>query len=100
MQEVFAGRSWQAEPALTGPMIRAFAAMREVQALHQLLLSAAALTLPAAQEAERLGWLADLAPAREWSPAALDELAAETAPAIRRWLRSLAAHLAPPGAAS
>ncbi|NDV01423.1 hypothetical protein [Pseudoroseicyclus tamaricis] len=100
VQEVFAGRSWQQEAALTGPMIRAFAAMREVQALHRFLLSAAGLPLTPAQEEERLAWLETLAPERAWDAAALERAAADTAPAIRHWLRSLAPHLAQRGAAS
>ncbi|MGZ9810337.1 hypothetical protein ACXN5S_07705 [Pseudoroseicyclus sp. H15] len=100
VQEVFAGHSWQSEPALTAPMMAAFAAMREVQALHQHLLTAAGLPLPPAEEAARQRWLDELAPGRDWTEDALDEAARHTAPAIRGWLRSLAPHLARRGAAS
>ncbi|RVV99202.1 hypothetical protein EKE94_00450 [Mesobaculum littorinae] len=42
--EVFGGADWRETPALTGPMMRAFSAMRRVQELRQVL--AAALQLP------------------------------------------------------
>ncbi|MGR3584544.1 MAG: hypothetical protein ACU0B8_09810, partial [Pseudooceanicola nanhaiensis] len=51
--EVFAGRSWQDDPALTGPMIAAFGDMRAVQSRLELLVAAEALPLAKGDAARR-----------------------------------------------
>jgi hypothetical protein len=53
VQEVFAGRSWQDDPALTGPMIAAFGDMRAVQSRLELLVAAEALPLAKGDAARR-----------------------------------------------
>lgn len=53
VQEVFAGRSWQDDPGLTGAMIAAFGDMRAVQARLELLVAAEALPLAQGDAARR-----------------------------------------------
>ncbi|WP_175474786.1 hypothetical protein [Celeribacter indicus] len=85
---LFAG-TWRDDPALTRPMMRAFRRMRDIQELRQMLVAAATLPLPAAQEGERRAWLSRLERAQN-DAGALER--AEIAEA-RHWLRGLAAHV-------
>jgi hypothetical protein len=62
VQAVFAGQSWQDDPALLAPMLEAFAQMRQVHALLALLETAKTLPLPAVQQAERAALEAQLLP--------------------------------------
>jgi hypothetical protein len=72
-QEIFGGRSWQANPALAQAMFDAFGVMRQIHELLSMLRTATRLPLTAVQ-AERLHQLQDqLQPARGWS---LESLAA------------------------
>ena len=71
VQDVFGGRSWQDDPALTAPMIAAFATLREIQDLRAQLLAARALDLDPAQTAQVAAQSAALAPADGWTEAAL-----------------------------
>lgn len=66
-QEIFAGDNWRDSPAITRPMLDAFAAMRRVHDGIELLLAAARLDLPASYEAERRALLDLYAPDDGWS---------------------------------
>lgn len=52
-RDVFGGRSWQDKSSLAGPMMAAFATLREVQDMRAQLLAAAAFDLDDAQETAR-----------------------------------------------
>ncbi|MBL4811357.1 MAG: hypothetical protein JKX69_03120 [Rhodobacteraceae bacterium] len=96
-QELFAGQSWRKQPALLGPMIDAFWAMRHVQEQHLLLVEAAKLPLTAAEEAARQELLASLAPERDWDQASLTAFAPDQMQAkITTFLTGLRHHLASP----
>lgn len=98
-QRLFDGGGWRRDPALLAPMMDALSRLRQVHELIQLLVTAAGLALPAAEEAQRHSLLARLAPPSGWTRATLAglPLGAERA-AVRAFLRSLR-HAAPaPGA--
>jgi hypothetical protein len=87
-QGLFGGASWRDDPALLGPMMRAFAEMRRAQEVLALVRQARGLGLPA--EADRRLGAAErgLAPEGGWTPADLDagrigEAAAAGAAALR-----------------
>jgi hypothetical protein len=90
-QELFGGRSWQAEPHLLPSMLEAFRAMRHAHELLVLLEAAARLPLRAG-ERERLEELrAELEPASGWSSASLAELERSSlSHDVARYLRALA----------
>jgi hypothetical protein len=93
VQEVFRGQSWQDNPALLGPMLTAFAQMRQVHALLALLETAKALPLPAAQQAGRAALEAQLSPA-VWTAESLAAFEHSDLPkTVRAFLRSLKAFL-------
>ncbi len=72
VQEMFAGRSWQDDPALLAPMTRAFRAMCRVRERQVLLAEAGKLDLSNADR-ERLGHLATaLEPEGGWTSEALE----------------------------
>jgi hypothetical protein len=71
-QDLFAGRSWQAEPKLLAPMMRAFGIMTRIHGLLALLEAARVLPLDAAEQATLEGLEAALCPATPWSPASLE----------------------------
>lgn len=76
VSEVFDGDNWRENPALTGPMIEAFASMRRVHEGLELIETSARLDLPAPLEAERRALRALYLPAQGWSEeslAAFDE---------------------------
>lgn len=95
-QEIFAGRSWLAEPQLKAPMTRAFMAMRRIHELLAMLKAAQALPLDDS-ERQALTVLNDaLQPLNGWSEEALsgapiDDIAAHT----HAFLRSLKRHVSP-----
>jgi hypothetical protein len=91
-QELFAGRSWQDEPALAESMFDAFRALREVHELLLLLHTARSLPLTVANEKRRAELSARLTPLGGWSTATLAELEASTiSEEVRHFLRSLRA---------
>lgn len=60
VQEVFAGRSWQQDPRLVGPMMEAFAAMREVHKRIDRLRAAQDFVLDPEDDQTRAQLLAQL----------------------------------------
>ncbi len=70
-QEVFAGRSWRDDPALTGPMGAAFHTMRKLHEAVLLLNMAARLPLAAPQDRARCALLERLDPQRNRNHAEL-----------------------------
>jgi hypothetical protein len=72
VQEVFDGRSWQADPRLTRPMMEAFSAMREVHKRIDFLRAAATRPLKPHDEQARQDFLARLEQAR-WSGPELND---------------------------
>ena len=86
-QGLFGGRSWQADPGLLEPMMRAFAAVKAAREFIPVLREAGALPLPAPAR-RRLGILAqglDDAAVTPTSPAAMSALEDD----VRAFLRSL-----------
>lgn len=75
-QELFGGRHWRDDPALVGPMIDAFRALRQVHELLELVQVSGRLPLDPAQAAERAALLALLDPAEGWDRGALSAFAA------------------------
>jgi hypothetical protein len=95
-QQVFDGRSWRDNPALTEPMIDAFRAMRLVHALLQLLQTAETLSLSFDQERSRLLLLAVLQPIEGWSRQNLGAFERGPTPlAIRTFLKALQGQIPP-----
>ena len=94
VQELFAGRSWQADPGLKAPMLRAFQAMREVHGLLLLLDQAADLPLPPVDRTVLAELQAALEPVGGWTAQALDRapMAALTA-RVRAFLAPFRAQL-------
>ncbi len=93
VQEVFAGQSWQDNPALLHPMLEAFAQMRQVHGLLALLHTAKALPLPKAQLAELVGLEAQLSP-ELWTPETLAAFERSEVPkTVRAFFRGLKAIL-------
>ncbi len=93
-QEIFAGRSWLAEPQLKAPMTRAFMTLRQIHELLAMLTEAGKLPLDAA-ERQRLAELSDaIHPPEGWSEetlasAPLEKMAAQT----HGFLQSLKRHV-------
>ncbi len=75
VHELFAGQSWQDEPALKRPMIEAFHSLRLVHKYLVLLDLAKGLELDAAQARARLEFRARLDPAEGWHPESLQAFA-------------------------
>ena len=73
VQEVFEGRTWREDPSLARPMFEAFAEMRRVHELLQLLTLAGRLNLTVAQETERTELMNALDPAGGWTRARLQD---------------------------
>lgn len=72
VQEVFAGRSWQQEPRLVGPIMEAFAAMREVHKRIDLLRTAYDFALDPEDQQTRTQLLTQLE-RQQWSGDNLNE---------------------------
>ncbi len=93
VQEVFAGQSWQDNPALLPPMLAAFSQMRQVHGLLALLKTAKALPLEAPQMAELMALEAQLSP-KGWTPNSLSAFERSDLPKlVRTYLPSLKAFL-------
>ena len=89
VQEVFAGQSWQDDPALLPPMLAAFAQMRQVHGLLALLDTAEGLALQDAQQAELAALKAQLSP-EAWTPETLAAFEGSKVPSRAKvFLRSL-----------
>ncbi len=89
VQEVFAGASWQDDPALLRPMLDAFAQMRQVHGLLALLQTASGLPLDAAQRAELAVLTTRLSP-HVWTSQSLAAFERSDAPnAVQSFLQSL-----------
>jgi len=89
VQEVFAGQSWQADPALLHPMMEAFTRMRQVHELLALLATAKALPLPRTHRTALNALVRQLMPAR-WSPESLEAFERSDLPKkTRAFLRGL-----------
>ncbi|MGC8202788.1 hypothetical protein ACP2AV_08810 [Aliiroseovarius sp. PTFE2010] len=78
-QELFANQSWRDEPELAEPMIDAFARMREVQKMLELLDASAKLDLPDSYEARRQSMVAALAPDGGFTPESFASTAVDAA---------------------
>jgi hypothetical protein len=70
-QAMFGGRSWTADRALLGPMMEAFAIVREIHAVVLALQSTSEHAMPADTGARLTGYLRALQPEVSWTP---DEL--------------------------
>ncbi|SFR35629.1 hypothetical protein SAMN04488005_0845 [Yoonia tamlensis] len=90
-QEVFAGQNWRDDPALTIPMMQAFAMARAVHALLLLLQTAQKLPLNGDQSREIVGFIAALTPAGQMSQGWLRDVTnSDIESRVHRFLRSLA----------
>jgi len=90
-QELFGGRSWQQDPTLIQPMARCFRRVRHLHELLMLLEVAAALSLPQADEAQRiaLAGRVDVMVSDEPSEDAIEKTVKE----VHRFLQSLQRHV-------
>lgn len=95
-QEIFPRRSWRQHPELVPSLARAFATLRVIQELRQLLMTAAAISLPNVHR-ERLSHLrSQLEPESGWSEASLSLFEqGNTARDISQFLHSLRGVLPP-----
>ena len=90
-QDMFAGASWQDDPALLAPMMRAFAVMRPAREALGLLRQAGRMTLPEGMEQDLAALERTLDPQEGWSLADVRSGRIERATeAARAFLRSLA----------
>jgi hypothetical protein len=95
VQELFGGRSWQAEPALKKPMFEAFRVMRQVHDLLSLLATARQLPLTAGQLRQAAELKNALLPQREWTAEALKAFESGPVPGkVRAFLVSLRGQVA------
>jgi hypothetical protein len=95
-QELFAGVSWQREPALRAAMFEAFRRLKRVHELRLLLHEAGRLPLSPPRINERARFLALLEPTPGLSREGLAALALpELETAIHAWLRGLSHELTP-----
>jgi hypothetical protein len=93
-QEVFGGRSWQEQPGLLAPMLRAFAVLRRIHDLLLLLHAARSLPLSPSEEAALRAFEEALDPPDGWSRSALHVFPADAiATAVHGFLRSLQRHI-------
>ncbi len=93
-QDIFAGRSWLAEPQLKASMTRAFMALRQIHELLAMLAEAGKLPLDAAERRTLTELAGAMQPAGGWSEetlasAPLEEMAAQT----HQFLQSLRRHV-------
>jgi hypothetical protein len=90
-QDLFGGRSWRDDPALLGPMMRAFAVMRPAHEALDLLRLAEGLTLPEAARAGLGATREGLEPEGGWTRGDVASGRIERATAAAQaFLRSLA----------
>lgn len=94
-QDCFGGRSWRDDPALTGPMMRAFAAARRLHGWLVLLAEAQKLPLPAAARSEAQSLVARLTPptgklSEGWLAEAAGQPAGDAVAAFLSSLRAIA----------
>jgi hypothetical protein len=93
-QELFAGVSWQREPAMRSALFEAFRRLKRVHELRLLLHEAERLPLPPERIRERARFLALLEPPSGLSRQSLAALALpELETAIHAWLRGLSREL-------
>jgi hypothetical protein len=93
-QTLFGGASWQGDPALLGPMIRAFAVMRPAREVLGLVRQAKHMALPASEALGLAVVESALDPAGGWTGADVESGAVQRATAAARaFLRSLAPRL-------
>ena len=93
-QELFAGVSWQREPALRSALFEAFRRLKRVHELRLLLHEAERLPLSPVRISERARFLALLEPPSGLSRQSLAALALpELETAVRAWLRGIAGEL-------
>lgn len=95
VNEVFDGDSWQSDPSLLGPMMRAFATMRQVHECLLLLNEALNLDLPKPEKTRIEQMVSRLGADRKWTREALADFASE--PFVRETnaiLTSLAKYVA------
>lgn len=91
-QELFAGRSWQDDPALVVPMVRAFGVMQRIHLQLALLREAGKLPLSPADRAKLAGLEAALDPPGGWTAETLGSARlGEIGRDCRAFLRSLKA---------
>lgn len=94
-QDLFGGRSWQQEPGLLAPMLRAFEIMRRVHEWLALLHQAARFDLAADERRALAALEAELDPPQGWTAPALAALRVEDAGArVQAFLASLKAYVA------
>ena len=79
-QELFAGRSWQEDPALAGPMFDAFRAMRLVHELRLLLETAGRIPMTPEQARKRRELQNALQPTEGWSLSTLADFEGSSTP--------------------
>jgi len=92
-QELFDGRSWLEEPRLKTPMAQAFAVMRRIHTLLELLYATDALPLDAGERQQAGELIAQLNPPAGWSEDALKQAPMEEiATAAKAFLQSLKHH--------
>ena len=95
VQELYAGRSWRADPDLLPEMWTALTALRGVHELILLLATAAKAPLSAEEQRALEALRAELEPADGWAPEGLTVFAAGPIPGrAREFLRSLRRHFA------
>jgi hypothetical protein len=96
-QGVFGGKSWRDDPALLGPMMRAFAVMRPAHEALALLRQAQALALPQAARNRLHAALQRLEPEGGWVRGDVESGRIERATAAAQaFLRSLAPFMTTP----
>jgi hypothetical protein len=95
VQELYAGRSWRADPDLLPEMWRALTSLRGVHELILLLATAAKAPLSVAERRTLEALQAELEPAGGWTPESLEAFAAGPVPGrVRAFLRSLQTYFA------
>ncbi len=92
-QDIFGGRHWLEDRRLLEPMSRAFAVMRRIHGMLELLAAAEALPLDTGERARLAGLAAKLEPRQGWSEASLkaapiSQIGAE----VNAFLQSLRRH--------
>ena len=95
VQELYAGRSWRADPDLLPEMWTALTALRGVHELILLLATAAKAPLSAGERVTLEALQAELEPGEGWTPERLGAfVAGQTVGRVREFLKSLRRHFA------